>query len=323
MRKFLLATGVVLLTLLPSSAQNVEPVSAPDDVILTLSTEGDGHQFRLGELIPIKFSYSAKTPGKYIWVSQNEKLAGGRSLEISCTPSAERASLNPGSAGALAFEQMLNAPCGGVGGGMGGGCADCDSEHPLTTIPLTFGVVPLNTYIRFRAAGTYTCEASSADVTASLRDEEIRPALLIRSNPIVLTTVSDPGWAHSAALAYAGVYENFCRADDVAEHRFMQCSDVARRITYLDNAESLATEIKWFDGRSHGWDNGFWAAIQRSSNPEEALRLMTARIQDRDFEVSASILEWVASSELRIEAPDAFQVVSPAIYHDQAVSKAS
>ena len=193
--------------------------------------------------------------------------------------------------------------------------------NPLTETALTFGVVPLNTYVRFRMPGTYACEASSADITTASRDEKIRPALLVNSNPILLTIVNDPGWAHSAALAYAGVYEKLCRGDDVAEHRFLQCSDVARRITYLDTADSLATEVKWLDGRNHGWENGFWDAIQHSSNPEEALRLMAARMQEPDFEISTGVLEWLASSELRMEVPDAFQSGTPATYHAQAVEK--
>jgi hypothetical protein len=216
---------------------------------------------------------------------------------------------------------MLDAPCGGVGGGSGGGCGDCDGEYPLTATALTFGVVPLNTYVRFRTPGTYTCEASSADITTTPRNEKIRPALLVKSNPVLLTIVNEPGWAHSAALAYAAAYERLCRDDDVAEYRFLQCSDVARRITYLNTADSLATEVKWFDGRNHSWENGFWDAIQHSSPPEEAVCLMAARIQEPDFEVSTGVLEWLASSELRMEVPNAFHSGTPATYHAQALEK--
>ena len=197
----------------------------------------------------------------------------------------------------------------------------CDGESLLSATALTFGVVPLNTYVRFRTPGTYTCEASSAEITTTPRDEKVRPALLVKSNPVVLTIVNDPGWAHSAALAYAGTYEQLCRGDDVAEHRFLQSSDVARRLTYLDTADSLATEVKWFDGRNHGWENGFWDAIQRSSHPEEALRLMAARIQEPDFEVSTGVLEWLARSELGMEVPDAFHSGTAAMYHAQALEK--
>jgi hypothetical protein len=179
----------------------------------------------------------------------------------------------------------------------------------------------MNTYARLRAPGTYSCEALSADITITSRDEKIRPALLVKSNPVFLTIVNDPGWAHSAALAYAGVYEKLCDGYDVADDRFLQCSDVARRITYLDNPDSLATEVKWFDGRSHRSDNGFWDAIQQSSYPQEALRLMAARMQEADFEVSTGVLEWLASTELRVEVPDAFQSRTPAMYHAQAIEK--
>jgi hypothetical protein len=101
---------------------------------------------------------------------------------------------------------MLTAPCGGVGGGIGGACGDCDGEYPLTATALTFAVVPLNTYVRFRTPGTYTFEASSADITTTPRDEKIGPALSVKSNTMPLTIVNDPGWAYSTARAYAGVY---------------------------------------------------------------------------------------------------------------------
>jgi hypothetical protein len=321
MQKLFLTTAIVLIVLPPPFAQSVQPVSAPSDVILELGIEGDGHKFHLGELVPVKFSYSAKNPGKYVWVSQSGKLTGGRSLEISCSPSAERVSTRPTSPDDTTFGQMLNAPCGGVGGGSGGGCGDCDSEQPLTATALSFGVLPLNTYVRFRTPGTYACEASSADITTAPRDEKIRPALLVKSNPIVLTIVNDPAWAHAAAIAYADAYEKLCQGHDVPEHRSLQCFDVARRIAYLDTADSLATEVRSFDGRNHGWDNGFWDAIQHSSSPEEALRLMTSRMQEPDFQVSTTVLEWLASTELKMEVPGAFQSGTPEIYHGQAVEK--
>ena len=321
MQELFLTTGVVLIFLLSAFGQSSQPVSAPAEVVLKIGTEGDGQQFHLGELIPVEFSYTAKVPGTYIWVGQSNKLVGGHSLEISCSPPTERVSTPPGSPDQVTFGQMLTAPCGGVGGGIGGGCGDCDGESPLSESAVTFGVVPLNTYVRFRTPGTYTCEASSADITTTPRDEKIRPALLVKSNPILLTIVNDPGWAHSAAVAYAGAYEKLCRGDDVVERRFLQCSDVARRITYLDTADALATEVKWFDGRNHGWENGFWDAIQHSSHPEEALPLMAARMQEPDFEVSTGFLEWLAGSELRMEVPNAFQGGTPATYHAQALEK--
>ncbi len=322
-KKPVLAAIVVFILVLSSFAQRVEPVTAPADVALELGTEGGEHQFHLGELIPIKFSYSANGPGRYIWAGNGTKLAGGHSLEIECSPAAERVHPYSTSSENVAFGQILNADCGGVGfgGGIGGGCGDCDGELPLTTAALTFGTVPLNTYVRFRTPGIYTCQGSSAEITATSHDEKIRPALLVKSNPITLTIVDDPAWARPAATVYEDAHDKLCRGDDVAEHRSLQCFDVAESITYLDTAESLATEVRGIDGRNHGWENGFWDAIRQSSHPHEALRMMTSRMQEPDFQVSTSVLEWLASSELRMEVPDAFQSGTPATYQAQAVEK--
>jgi hypothetical protein len=120
--------------------------------------------------------------------------------------------------------------------------------------------------------------------------------LLVKSNPLVLTIVSDPAWANAVAILLQGAYQKLCRGNDAPEHRSLQCFDVAQRITYLDTTDSLATEVKWFDGGNHGWENGFWDAIQHSSEHKEALRLMASRMQDPDFQASTDVMEWLASS---------------------------
>jgi hypothetical protein len=324
MKKPVLTAVAVFILVPPSLGQRVERVEvSAGDVALELGIEGGQQQFHLGELIPIKFSLSANGPSRYIWVGNVAKLAGGRSIEISCSPQAERVTPYPTSMDDQAFGLMLNAVCGGmgVGGGSGGGCGDCDGEVPLTTAKVSFGMVPMNTYVRFRTPGTYTCQGLSSEITAASRDEKTRPALLVKSNPITLTIVDDPAWARPAASAYQDAYDKLCRSDDDARQSLSQCFDISERITYLDTAESLAIEVKEFDGRNHGWDNGFWNAIQRSSQPPEALRLMTSRMQESDFLVSTDVLEWLASFELRLEVPDAFQCDMPTAYHAQAVEK--
>ncbi len=319
MQKHFMIGLVVSLLRLSSFAQNTEPVPAPADVILNIATEGDQHQFHLGELIPFRFSYSATIPGTYIRVSRSEKLIAGHGLEVTCTPPAESAGRPPSIAvTANRFEEMLNS-CGGFGGGFGGGCGDCDYDHVLTTAPLSFGGSRLNTYVRFRAPGRYTCVAASADITTAAADEKIRSALLVKSNPMDLAIIDDPVWGHSAAISYAEAYDQLCRVEDVQKIPF-QCFEIAARITYLDTPESLSTEVRFFDGRNR-WGNGFWEAIQRTSYPVDAVRLMTNRMQDPDFEVTTTTLEWLASWDLRIEWPDAFETSSPATYHSQAVEK--
>jgi len=322
MRGFFLIIGVVLSPVSASLAQRAEPVPAPDDVSLHFQIEGDQHRFHLGELIPMKFSYTADNADKYIYVSLSNKLAGGRGLEVTCSPPVEAVKSQPAmSPDPDRFTKMLNALCtgSGVGGGIGSGCGDCDSEYLLKDMELSFGTIPLNRYLRFRTPGTYSCVASAADITMVSRDEKIRPALLLKSKPVVLSIIDDPAWAHSAATAYADAYDKICRGDDTPEHRTtLECFDTAVRITYLDTRESLAAEVRMFDGRNHGWENGFWDAVQHSSYPEDALRLMTHRIQDADVQVSTAVLESLAIWDLKINT-DAFQNARPAIFHSTAL----
>jgi hypothetical protein len=320
MQKLFLSTGVLLILLPSSLAQDAQPLPAPPDVTLQFKTDGEIHEFHIGELIPIKYSYSAEVSGKYFRVDQSSKLEGGYPLAISCSPQAEPVVPHAPSSDSLRFNQMLMAPCGGAGfGGSVGGCVDCSGAIPLTTTPLSFGIVPLNMYVRFRTPGTYTCQASSADITTAPPNENLQPALLVKSNPIVLTLLNDPAWAHSAALSYGDAYAKMCRGDDVPGFPFLQCSEMSQRITFLDTADSLATETQLLDGMNHGWDNGFWEAIQHSSQPESALHLMESRMQDPDFQVSSEVIEWLAVSDLRLITPDAFKVGNLAQYHEQAV----
>lgn len=321
MQRFPLIAGVAFVFGLCLFAQSHESIPAPADLVLDFRVEGAQQQFHLGELIPARYSYTAATPGRYVWVSQSQKLDGGSGLEISCSPSAEQVTRPPLWPESLKFQAMLQGTCGGVGGGSGGGCVDCDWEQPLGSSPLGFGPVPLNTYVRFHAPGTYACIASAADVTTADAKERIRPALLVKSRPIILKIVSDPAWANSAVSAYAAAYDQLCPSDKAAEQHFLQCSDLAERIAYLDTPRSLAAEVQRFDGRSQGWQNGFCNAIQNSSYPADALRLMAGRIQDPDVEVSPAVLQWLAIRDLRLENPDAFQSPDAAVYHTAAVEK--
>ena len=310
--------GMGVLLSLSLFSQDPQPVPAPGDVILYFNTDGDQHQFHLGELIPVKYSYSAETSGKYVLVGFAQiDLTGGRGLEISCSRLAEPLSSSPPWSQATMFEKMLKPclpgffTCGGASGGV-------DWESPLGPVPVNFGPVPFNGYVPIRKPGTYTCTASSADVTADPPKEKARTALLVTSKPVVLTIVDDPEWSRSISSALATAYDKICTGDDASQS---QCSDIAKRITYLDTRDSLAAEVKFFDGRDHGWDNGFWAAIETTSYPNEAARLMTNRIQDPDVTVSPGVLESLAIWDLRIDSPDAFETDQPANYHALAVEK--
>ena len=305
-------------------AQDEQPIPAPDDVLLTLRTEGGRRQFYQGEPIGVEYSYTA-LPGRYLYVSRIGRLAGGRPLRVECNPAVELTSdaSAASSVESSRFQQMLIEPgCGvGFGGGVGGSCVDCDEEDPLGSVPLGFGLGHLNDYVRFRQPGD-SCRVTSAQVTTAARDEKIRPALFVKSNRVEITITDDPQSAHSATLAYAAVYDKDCRGDDVASKNFAVCSAVAAGLSYLDTAESVAMEIQLFDGRNHGWDNGFFEAIATTSHRSEAVEMMTRRVQDPDVQVSNFVLRWLAQSAMKADNPDAFESsTAPGDFHAQAMEQ--
>lgn len=306
----LVACGLFLLAALGQ-------VPAPSGVKLSFHTDGNRNQFHLGEMIPIVFSYTASSPGEYVWVEMNTRLRGGRGLNIQCSPQSDKPTSQVSDFSvSIQFERALHAPCEGVGFGSGGGCTDCGGEVPLSSNALSFGPVPLNKYVRFRVAGRYQCTASAADVARASSGESSRYALLLRSDPIQLIVDDDPAWSHEAITAYANSYTQLCRDPNLRKRHTQECSDLAERIKYLDTPESLAMEVKSLNGRDR-W-NGFWAAIGQTSYPEDAAQLMTKRIQDPDFPVSKNALETVAAWNLRLQSPEAFQDNNA--YHMQAVA---
>ena len=290
------------------------------EVVLQVRTEGDQRQFRLGDVIPVRFSYSSSVTGRYLFVMEGNKLTGGHGREISCSPAAERNDALPSLNALQRFQEMLLTPCVTFTRELGGFsfCGGC-GESPLKAEAITFSGA-LNTYVLFRTAGRYTCYCSSAEVTTDVRDATTRSALLVKSNPLVLDIVADPAWARSAALSYAEAYDKSCR-DPMERQHSLQCSNIADRLMYLDTPESLAAVVKLFDGRNPQWGNGPWLAIIQTSFPRDALRLMTSRVQEPDFHVAAEVLESLAMLELKIEVPDAFESADPLEYHFHSVER--
>jgi hypothetical protein len=128
-RRLVQGWGILAITALSASAQVADrPLAAPDGISLQFKTEGDLHQYHLGEFIPVAYSYTARVPG-YLYVVNSKRLSGGQSIEVSCSPPVENTRRQRQTGQYYeAFEKMLVAGCDGVGmgGGVGGGCGDCD-----------------------------------------------------------------------------------------------------------------------------------------------------------------------------------------------------
>jgi len=87
-----------------------------------------------------------------------------------------------------------------------------------------------------------------------------------------------------------GFAQKNCGWEGVPNKNFLACSEIAARLADLDTVESVAMKIHFFDGRNHGWDDGFLGAIETTSHrSSEVLRMMTRRIQDPDVGFRAAL----------------------------------
>ncbi len=319
------AAQFVIMAAVFCVAQSPQPNMAPNEVNLSIGTADKRVHFFLGEPIALEVSYSAASR-RYLYVSNPKKLVGGRSLQIECAPPVESVfdTARTRDAQGSRFQQMLIDPVcmgAGIGGSIGGACGDgdCDWEQPLGNSPLRFGSGNLNQYLRFRSSGTYSCRATSAQITTAPKDESDRPALSLQSNLLTITLTDDPAWARAEALALGATYKTDCRDVGAQDKRLRHCADLATKLTYLDSPDALAVKVRFFDGINHGWDNGFWDSISNTSYPDQAVKLMSGRIQAPDVAVSSSVLFWLAASAMKSANPDAFQPGAvPGLYYAQA-----
>ncbi|HET9743601.1 MAG TPA: hypothetical protein VFQ00_12685 [Terriglobales bacterium] len=307
----LLASVLLMLANL-GQAQAPEPIPAPDDILFQFQTQSGQTRFHLGETIPVTFTFSSSSQGQYVFTDCG---AWHRPMNISCSPATDIPIRSLAHPEFNEFERMLS-PC--LGPGWSDGYYGCAEPIPLGVTPVRFPA-PLSRYVRFSAPGRYACVATSTQV-GKIAGGNSGPPLMTKSEPLTFEIVDDPNWSHAAAEAYDQTYAKFCRTDDLKEAQQQRCFDIADRIANLDTIESLATEIKYFDGKQHSWDNGFWTAILATSYPTDGLRLLSERMQAADFQVSAETVKLLAIWDLKAQTPDAFSGAAPALYHEQAVA---
>src|SRR5712664_643963 len=72
----------------PTTPENpkVRPLPQPSDLKLLLETQDGRTDFRLGEIVDLKFTYSSTTPGRYIHFQPANRYPGASALAIQCEP---------------------------------------------------------------------------------------------------------------------------------------------------------------------------------------------------------------------------------------------
>jgi hypothetical protein len=306
---------IALLLTLFARAQT----TAPPDLHLVLRGEHERVRFYFGEAIRLELGYSAVEAGKYVIAGPGLKIKDYEGPYFSCEPRDAAIDRRQNDGRVSAWRVLHTGPScqGGVGGGAGGACADCEGLTPLGPKPLIYPIT-LNQGLQLTRPGTYTCSVTDRTITTSASKPDYR-AITVTSTPLTIELVEDPGWA-SATLKDA-------RAKLVAD----KCNDpqppytcvyTARSIKYLDTPESLAASVDLLLGfvQRPYWQSEVLAGLYQSQNQPEVVRLLEKRYVATDFDVGSDDLEVLTALALRAQSPHAFDRDSkPESYHSQAV----
>ena len=134
----------------PASTSTADSNVPPVSVILKLK---DDKPLHFGETIQLELQYMATRRG-YVRVGSTNKVVGYHPWRIECQPEEQRIDRRKNTGAISAQEFYFSKPnCRagfGSGGGVGGGCFDCENE--LGTQPVSFPIV-LNNEIQFLQPG--------------------------------------------------------------------------------------------------------------------------------------------------------------------------
>jgi hypothetical protein len=294
----------------------------PSDLHLVLTTKDGRTQFHLGEIIELELAYSSDVPGKYLLLSLPQKIKGhpARTI-ISTSQNVIDRFKDSGNRSAYA---ILHVNCEfGTGGGIGGGCADCDGVWQLGASPIRFPY-SLTDQFQITEAGRISLHAEAASVIVAPLDLETSQPIPATSNTLEITIVDDPLWAHmrleEAASAFETAHSKYTGAGwDLTPEEGMPLEQRGRRwdleyqmqkateaMRVLDTEESLAEVVKLYDGSVQNPDyyhHVLWRAIIQSKHQALAVKLLAARITDSDFALTLEMLDQLTAMGLEVQAP--------------------
>jgi hypothetical protein len=314
---------------------NTPSAGNPPDLHFVLSAKEGRTQYRLGEAIELDQAYSSSSPGKYLWLDSPSRINGGRGPSVAIHPENNVIDRfrDTGEKSAIA---VLHANCTGWGFGsvFGGGCGDCHGTLPLKAEPIHF---PFSVALQFQILepGHYSIQASSANVTLAPLDVESSKPIPLVSNTLEIDVVNDPIWAssqlHDAVEKFEAKRSEYTargwdtkswEADSPKEFGErtqveFEAAKAATIIKGLDTEESLAEMVRLYTGSEHligQYANIFYQGIIQSKHPALAIRLMSERILEPDFQVSKNLLDQLTAMELRLQSPEAFDRDERALY---------
>ena len=295
----------------------------PADLHYQLATADGRTVFHLGEIIELEETYSSEVSDKYLLLSQPKKVHGhGAQMTIDPNHGVIDRVLDEG---IRSVESIMHANCGGVGGGIWGGCFDCDTQWRLSPSPVK---IPFNLTRQFQITepGHYFLQTKANNVVVSPTAEQLSRPITLTSNVLEIEVIEDPVWSRQTLAA---AVEQFNKAEvrhvshgwDKLPMSQMGAKGIGERINLegemqraaeemkvLDTEESLAEIVRRYDGANIGWDYYryiLYAGIIQSKHRSLAIDLLSERILQPDFWVSERVIDQLTAMKLQSQFPTA------------------
>jgi hypothetical protein len=320
-------SAVLVLLSLPAMAQADKTANAGEyqtpDLHYKLATKDGRTIFHLGEIIELEEAYASEVPDKYLLLSQPKKV-NGHAAKMTIEP-------NHGvidrvlDEGVRSVESIMHANCGGIGGGIGSGCADCDTQRLLSPSPIK---IPFNLTRQFQITepGHYFLQTKAANVVLAPMAEQLNSPITLTSNILEIEVVEDPLWSRETLAA---AIEQFDKAETkYVSHGWDKLSmsqmgtggtgerinlegemqEAAEKMTLLDTEESLAEIVRRYDGANIGWDYYryiLYDGIIQSKHSSLAIDLLSERMLQPDFWISEQVIDQLTALNLLRKFPKA------------------
>jgi hypothetical protein len=324
---FVFSVVLVLLSL-PAMAQADKAANAgeyqPPDLHYQLATKDGRVIFHLGEIIELEEAYSAEVPDKYLLLSQPKKV-NGHAAQMMIEP-------NHGvidrvlDEGVRSVESIMHANCGGIGGAIASGCADCDTQRLLSPSPIKIPFT-LTRQFQITEPGHYFLQTKAANVVVAPAAEQLDTPITLTSNILEIEVVEDPLWSRETLAAAIEQFEKAeakyvsygwdkvpmsqMGAEGIGERMSLEAEmqRAAEKMKLLDTEDSLAEIIRRYDGASIDWDyyrHIFYDGIIKSKHSSLAIDLLAQRMLQPDFWVSERVIDQLTAMKLQSQFPAAF-----------------
>jgi len=272
LRRILLALTLVPAILISASPAQTPSGQSSSDVKLAAEFQGGQSTFRLGEVIPIKLSFTSTAPGKY----QFDNATYDRSGRLN----AESFAVEP----KAGWDDPLHLYFHSYECFMGGGLRGMDS---LSNNPV-FVHLELNEWVRFKEPGRYRITISSSRVSQA--KGSLFSSVKVTSNELSLTIVKPTKtWQDSTLKTAIGILDGPAPTGPARPDAFEPQLEAAKTLRYLGTPAAAREMARRITGGASDWD--FKLGLAGSPSKDAGLEEMEKLLVDPKFPVTDLFLD--------------------------------